>query len=152
MTEANVDSLLAISDYYQVGMMKQACEQFLLGLPPSGTRLLQAHKHGLKAQYQRCMSDLGKKSTKADLEALRSYPHILLEVTVRKQDIMNQVMEMKDEIVSCQGSVVGCARYSDSHFVQGTKFTPQQANQISTALAAYARMTSVLRRVLQALS
>ena len=88
VTEANVDSLLAISDYYQVGMMKQACEQFLLGLPPSGTRLLQAHRHGLKAQYQRCMSDLGKKRTKADLEALRSYPHILLEVTVRKQDML----------------------------------------------------------------
>ncbi|CAE7580089.1 unnamed protein product [Symbiodinium sp. CCMP2592] len=152
VTEANVDSLLAISDYYQVGMMKQACEQLLLGLPPSGTRLLQAHKHGLKAQYRRCVSDLAKKSTKADLEVLQSDPRTLLEVTFRKQDMLNQVMDMKDEIVSCQGSVVDSVNYAESHFARGAKFTPQQANQISAALAAYAPMTSVLGKVLQALS
>ena len=106
VTETNVDSLLAISDYYQVGMMKQACEQLLLGLPASGTRLLQAHKHGLKAQYQRCMSDLAKKSTKADLEALQSYPDVFMEVTIRKQDMLNKIMEMKGEIDRVRGSVV----------------------------------------------
>ena len=71
VTEENVDSFLAISDYYQVDIIKQTCENLLLSLPSTGTRLLQAHKHNLKRQYQRCITDLSQKSTKEDLEVLR---------------------------------------------------------------------------------
>ncbi|CAE7938128.1 bath-42 [Symbiodinium sp. KB8] len=154
VTKTNVDSLLAISDYYQVGMLKQACEELLLGLPPSGTRLLQAHKHGLKAQYERCMSDLAKKSTKADLEALQSYPDVFMEVTIRKQDLLNQIMEMKGEIVSCQGSVVDSVTIPDREtaFVAGRKFAPHEAKIITAALYEYHPMRIVLGRLLQALN
>ena len=53
VTVANVESLLSLSDYYQVEAVKQACEQLLLRLPCTGTRLLQAHKHGL--QMHECL-------------------------------------------------------------------------------------------------
>ncbi|CAE7868249.1 unnamed protein product, partial [Symbiodinium microadriaticum] len=115
VTEANVDSLLTISDYYQVGAVKQACEQLLLRLPPTGTRLLQAHKHGLQKQYQRCLSDLAKESTNEDLEVLHSMPDILLELARKKQDLLNplwktknklnELIGMKQEILRCKASV-----------------------------------------------
>ena len=100
VTEENVDSFLAISDYYQVDIIKQTCENLLLSLPSTGTRLLQAHKHNLKRQYQRCITDLSQKSTKEDLEVLRqSEPDILLEVALNKQNMLNSVMGWEGQIV-----------------------------------------------------
>ncbi|OLP80215.1 hypothetical protein AK812_SmicGene39403 [Symbiodinium microadriaticum] len=68
ISEANVDSLHRISDYYHVEIVKAGCEELLLRLPPTGNRLVQAHKHGLNAQYERCVLDLAKKGTKSDLQ------------------------------------------------------------------------------------
>ncbi|CAE7897152.1 KBTBD7 [Symbiodinium necroappetens] len=106
VTEANADSLLAISDYYQVEVIKQACEGLLLNLPPNTTRLLQASKHGLKRQYQRCMRHLAKQCTKEDLEVLRqSAPETFFELVLQKQDTLNRLMGIKDEIAKCMASV-----------------------------------------------
>ncbi|CAE7821290.1 bath-38, partial [Symbiodinium sp. KB8] len=79
ISKANVDALLAISDYYQVDVVKQGCEQFLLGLPATGDRLLQAHKHGLNKQYQRCIVSIAEAGTKDDLLVLHGHPDVLLE-------------------------------------------------------------------------
>ena len=106
VTEANADSLLAISDYYQVEVIKQACEGLLLNLPPNTTRLLQASKHGLKRQYQRCMRHLAKQCTKEDLEVLRqSAPETFFELVLQRQDTLNRLMGIKDEIAKCMASV-----------------------------------------------
>ena len=96
------------------------------------------------------MSDLAKKSTKADLEALQSYPHILLEAALRKQDVLNQLMGMKKETVSCQSSVDESVAYDD--FIDGTEFGVVEGTQIAAALAAYLPMKRVLEKLLQALS
>ncbi|CAE7574552.1 unnamed protein product [Symbiodinium microadriaticum] len=95
VTVDSVDSLLAISDYYQVEIIKQRCENYLLRCAPTGSRLLQAHKHGLTSQYERCIGALAKKSTKADLAVLRSQPDILLDLTLRKQAILDRLRAMK---------------------------------------------------------
>lgn len=85
ISKANVDALLAISDYYQVDVVKQGCEQFLLGLPATGDRLLQAHKHGLNKQYQRCIVSIAEAGTKDDLLILHGHPDVLLEVALEQQ-------------------------------------------------------------------
>ena len=58
VTEEGVDSLLALSDYYDVKFIKLSCEEKLLTLPVTVERLLQAHKYGLKMQHNRCISEL----------------------------------------------------------------------------------------------
>ena len=98
ITEANVESLLTISDYYQVGIMKQACEQSLLRLPPTGNRLIQAQKHGLKTQYERCILYLAKQGTKSDLQVLEEHPALLLAVARKQQDLRQRLKEMMPEI------------------------------------------------------
>ena len=98
VTEKNVDALLAASDYYQVGFLKTACEDKLLALPASGHRLLQAHKHGLKRQHQRCIDSLGKGSTKGDLTTLRQAPDILLEVALRKQELLGLALKLQESL------------------------------------------------------
>ncbi|CAE6934241.1 KBTBD6 [Symbiodinium sp. CCMP2592] len=98
VTEANVDSLLAISDYYQVEIIKQTCEDLLLTLPPSSMRLFQARRHSLAKQYQRCIAALAKKSTKEDLEVLRSQPDIIFELTLAKQDILDRLTSMTQRV------------------------------------------------------
>ena len=152
VTEANVDSLLTISAYYQVGAVKQACEQLLLRLPPTGTRLLQAHKHGLQKQYQRCISDLAKQSTNEDLEVLHSVPDLLLEVARKKQDVLNSLMGMKQEILQCKASVDRpVSAWASPRFTGGTKFGVEEAFGISELLQARQPLQSLLDRVLQIL-
>ncbi|CAE7618053.1 unnamed protein product [Symbiodinium microadriaticum] len=133
VTEHNVDSLLGISDYYQVESIKQKCESRLLLLPPTGTRLLQAHKHGLKQQYQRCIGALAKRSTKEDLEVLRqSEPDILLEVALRKQDVLKPLLplkRMRKEIAKCKAALDGDedSDDDDSESAVGNVDTPTAA-------------------------
>ncbi|CAE7758558.1 GAPDH [Symbiodinium sp. CCMP2456] len=159
VTEANVDSLLTISDYYQAGIIKEACEQLLLRLPPTGTRLLQAHKHGLQKQYQRCLSDLAEQSTKEDLEVLHSVPDILLELALQKQDLLNPLREMRNELIGMKQEILRCKASVDRplfdwqtvHFTSGHKFAPVHAAGICGLLEARQPLQSLLDRVLQEL-
>ncbi|CAE7195237.1 bath-38 [Symbiodinium sp. CCMP2592] len=90
VTEANVDGLLAIGGYYQVGFLLQACENLLLQLPVTGERLVQASKHGLKKQQERCIYELARDCKKQDLIALhRSDADMLLQVAMKKQDLFS---------------------------------------------------------------
>ncbi|CAE7192406.1 GAPDH [Symbiodinium microadriaticum] len=90
VTEANVDGLLAIGGYYQVGFLLQACENLLLQLPVTGDRLVQASKHGLKKQQERCVYELARDCKKQDLIALhRSDADMLLQVAMKKQDLFS---------------------------------------------------------------
>lgn len=63
ITDKNADSLLAISDYYGVKFITKACEKKLAELPVTARRLVQAHKHNLKAQSKRCLEGLAAKCT-----------------------------------------------------------------------------------------
>ena len=130
VTEANVDSLLAISDYYQVEIIKQTCENLLLGLPPSGARLLQAKKHGLTRQYVRCVGAMAKRSTKDDLEVFRqSDPDILLDVAfnaLQKQHMLNQLIGMNDQIHSCRTMLENLRYYNRDYF----QMTQSEADQM----------------------
>ena len=89
VTEANVDGLLAIGGYYQVGFLLQACENLLLQLPVTGERLVQASKHGLKKQQERCIYELARDCKKQDLIALhRSDADMLLQVAMKKLGVL----------------------------------------------------------------
>lgn len=152
VTKTNVDSLLAISDYYQVEIIKQRCENYLLRCAPTGSRLLQAHKHGLTSQYERCIGALAKKSTKADLAVLRSQPDILLDLTLRKQAILDRLRAMKGEIVKHQAAVEPKNPiFEDVDFANGRKFSMSSSQRISVLLRARPGLRVFLRRLLQEL-
>ncbi|CAE7416729.1 unnamed protein product [Symbiodinium sp. CCMP2456] len=93
VTESNVDALLAISDYYQVGFIKKGCEKRLLDLPVSMDRLLQAHRHGLTQQCGRCINSLAAQFTEKDLVKIgEAAPDLLLLAAqaVRKEALSKQ--------------------------------------------------------------
>uniref|UniRef100_A0A7S4QIH9 BTB domain-containing protein n=1 Tax=Alexandrium monilatum TaxID=311494 RepID=A0A7S4QIH9_9DINO len=75
----NVDGVLAFSDYYQVSELKEACEEFLLRVSASLDRLLQAERHGIPRQRQRCLEHISASPT-VDLSKLEAHPKLLLEV------------------------------------------------------------------------
>ncbi|CAE7299388.1 bath-42 [Symbiodinium natans] len=104
----NVDALLAISDYYQVDFLKEACEKKLLRLPATVDRLIQAHKHGLKRQYQRCLSALALESKAEDMARIRHFSaDILLDLVVRGQEVRTQNLQiLRLEITSLQRTAV----------------------------------------------
>ncbi|CAE7938064.1 unnamed protein product [Symbiodinium necroappetens] len=152
VTVDSVDSLLAISDYYQVEIIKQRCENYLLRCAPTGSRLLQAHKHGLTSQYERCIGALAKKSTKADLAVLRSQPDILFDLTLRKQAILDRLRAMKGEIVKHQAAVEPKNPiFEDVDFANGRKFSMSSSQRISVLLRARPGLRVFLRRLLQEL-
>ena len=93
VTENNVDALLAISDYYQVGFIKKGCEKRLLELPVTMGRLLQAHRHGLVHQCERCINSLAGKFTEKDLVDIgKAAPDLLLLASqaVRREALSKQ--------------------------------------------------------------
>ncbi|CAE7802319.1 bath-42 [Symbiodinium sp. CCMP2456] len=152
VTVNNVDSLLAISDYYQVEIIKQGCEKCLLLCAPTARRLLQAHKHGLTRQYERCIGFLAKNSTKADLELLRSQPDILFDLTLRKQVILKRLRAMKGEIVRHQAAVEPKNPiFEDADFANGRKFSKWEYQRISVLLRARPGLRVFLRKLLQEL-
>ncbi|CAE7041260.1 Enc1 [Symbiodinium sp. CCMP2456] len=152
VTKENVDTLLAISDYYQVETIKQTCEDLLLDLPPTGTRLLQAHQHCLKRQYQRCIHELAKKSAKEDLEVIWSQPDVFFELTLKKQDILNRVMATEADIRKC---MVSFEKYlgtmAASRFTEGAKFSQSHADQLSELTRAREPVKRLLERLLKEL-
>mmetsp|Transcript_47953 Transcript_47953/g.98896 ORF Transcript_47953/g.98896 Transcript_47953/m.98896 type:complete len:214 (+) Transcript_47953:35-676(+) len=83
LTAENVDTLLTISDYYQVDRLKKACEATLLRLPVTPARLLQAEKTGLKSQFERCAREVACKGTRQDLRVIHaSSADALLAVSI----------------------------------------------------------------------
>eukprot|EP00439_Symbiodinium_sp_Y106_P079559 s21_g18.t1 len=107
-TEANVDALLAISDYYQVAFLKTTCEMCsgvcwrfiqsagllhgvytlrLLSLPVTSGRLLQAHKRGLTRRCERCSASQARDCTPEDLVDLsQTSPDIMLDLAMRMRE------------------------------------------------------------------
>lgn len=71
ITHDNVDAMLTISLYYQVGFLRDACEARLLRLPATVDRFLQAEKMGLKRQQSRCAHELAQLCTEEDLKRLQ---------------------------------------------------------------------------------
>ncbi|CAE7530902.1 spt16 [Symbiodinium sp. CCMP2456] len=150
VTKENVDSLLAISDYYQVVTIKQACEAHLLRLPATATRLLQARKHGLKSQYERCVRVLAKQGAKEDLELLRkSEPDILLEVAVKQQELRRPLVALKDEILRCKNLLPEPAvpAYQSHAFTAGRKLSEGEASKISRILESQASLKHILEKL-----
>lgn len=110
VTKTNVDALLVLSDYYQVEFLKAACEVKLASLPATIPRLLQAHKHGLKKQYARCVQALAQADSKEflsteDLKALEANSDIYLDLALAmRHNVLKltlrfaEVKEMKDRI------------------------------------------------------
>lgn len=109
LSESNVDSMLAISDYYQVEPLKEECAAVLEGLPVSVPRLLQAHRHGLRRQYERCAEAIGQCFHKHDLTLLSRHTDILMDVVLRSQlcyaamqDRLTKICALRSEVLKAR--------------------------------------------------
>lgn len=83
--DESVDSLLLLSDYYQVECLRRDCESLLLTLEPSVARLLQARDFCLVQQYDRCADAIAAHPQRFDLEQLRGHDEVLFDVARRMQ-------------------------------------------------------------------
>merc|ERR1712217_839352 len=78
--------MLVLSDYYQVTPIKQECEALLQKLPVTLPRLIQAHKHSLSEQYERCAREVARTLHDQDLEVLRTCGvDVLMDVLAKVQ-------------------------------------------------------------------
>ena len=88
--ESEIDGVLALSEYYQVDFVKEACETKLLQLPTSVERLLQAEKYGLAQQYERCIKAAATTYTEEQLKQLRRCsPDALERVAVAMRNLLS---------------------------------------------------------------
>jgi len=76
----NVDFLLKWSDEYQMEDLKKESEEFLMGLPCTEDRLLQAHQLSLRRQYDRCLKEIGSNLEFSSLEQIVAIPEIMQEL------------------------------------------------------------------------
>mmetsp|Transcript_98385 Transcript_98385/g.234222 ORF Transcript_98385/g.234222 Transcript_98385/m.234222 type:complete len:197 (+) Transcript_98385:62-652(+) len=91
VTKDNIDGLLSISDYYQVDFVKEACIKKLGELPVTAHRFMQAHKHGLKRQRERCLHELARAGEEGELVLLHTAnSDLLLEVALKKRKLFEK--------------------------------------------------------------
>ena len=90
VTKDNIDGLLSISDYYQVDFVKEACIKKLADLPVTAHRFMQAHKHGLKRQRDRCLHELARAGEEKELVSLSARTDLLLEVALKKRKLFEK--------------------------------------------------------------
>lgn len=81
ITEENVDFLLQWFDEYEVASLKEECQAFLLTLPCSVGRLLQARRFSLDRQYTRCLQAVGDDFERMEIEKVAlEAPEVMVEL------------------------------------------------------------------------
>mmetsp|Transcript_135750 Transcript_135750/g.378244 ORF Transcript_135750/g.378244 Transcript_135750/m.378244 type:complete len:243 (+) Transcript_135750:123-851(+) len=105
LSERNVDSLLTLSDYYQVEPLKEECERFLEALPVSVPRLLQAHRHGLRRQYERCAEAIAQSFHEHDMSVLSRHNDIMLDVVLRSQRSFRNLRQLVTKICALRPEI-----------------------------------------------
>ncbi|CAE7765755.1 unnamed protein product [Symbiodinium sp. CCMP2592] len=153
----NVDALLAIADYYEVGFVKHACEDQLLTLPVTGQRLLQAHQTGLHRQYVRCIDSLASSDCKEDLVMIgKEAPELLLDVALKMQarfgrlfGLQQDVARSREVIANTPFGTEGLSAYET--LIRGVKCTKELATDWSACITEQPRILRVLDAVETAL-
>jgi len=81
VNESNVDFLVEWFDEYEITSMKGECENFLLTLPCSVDRLLQAKRFGLSKLYARCLQAVGDDFERMELEKVaQAAPDVMVDL------------------------------------------------------------------------
>jgi hypothetical protein len=97
----NVDFLLEWFDEYQIDLLMEDCETFLLSEPVTVDRLLQAKKFKLGKQYARCLEHVGVHFMNFPIEDVVDHPEIMRDLILlmkdRTQDFRNHVFREIEE-------------------------------------------------------
>jgi hypothetical protein len=86
ITVENVDFLLEWFDAYQIDLLLEDCELFLLSEPVTVDRLLQAKKFKLEKQYARCLEHVGAHFITMPVEDVVDHPEIMRDLIVLMKD------------------------------------------------------------------
>lgn len=74
-----IGSMLALSDYYQIIFLKDACIRVLEGCPGTTANLILAKKYGLSELYKKFLQDVMSCRPKQDFTILRGHSDILID-------------------------------------------------------------------------
>lgn len=81
VNESNVDFLVEWFNEYEIDSMQSECEAFLLALPCTVDRLLQAKRFCLHKQYARCLQAVGDDFERMDIERVAKVaPEVMVEL------------------------------------------------------------------------
>mmetsp|Transcript_125649 Transcript_125649/g.355419 ORF Transcript_125649/g.355419 Transcript_125649/m.355419 type:complete len:219 (-) Transcript_125649:26-682(-) len=81
ISEANVDTILALSDYYQVPCIKSTCADVYRELPITASRLQLAKKHGLDEVYKKWCNTIAE-DPQFNLEELQGNAEVLMDLAL----------------------------------------------------------------------
>jgi len=105
LTPENVDSMLAISDFYQVGPLRSECAAFMSTVPATLPRLVLAWKLGLAEQYGEFLAQLAPTLDRADALRLSAYPDIAVDMMLQMRrhtgsrcDTCDKLRGMKEKL------------------------------------------------------
>ena len=106
----NVDILLPWSDDYEVAGLKSKCENVLLTMPVTVSRLLQARKMNLHEQYRRCLTGLPEVDFKTSFETLVKESDVLQEL-VKEHPSLHMVSDFSR--LDCKRCANGMQRFGN---------------------------------------
>eukprot|EP00931_Biecheleriopsis_adriatica_P096020 TRINITY_DN69667_c0_g1_i1.p1 TRINITY_DN69667_c0_g1~~TRINITY_DN69667_c0_g1_i1.p1 ORF type:complete len:233 (+),score=22.77 TRINITY_DN69667_c0_g1_i1:61-699(+) len=81
----NVGSLLALSEYYQVTFLKDACVKALDAFPATVPILILAKKYGLDNLYQQVLGNIMRSAREHDFTPLKAHADILYDMVEAKR-------------------------------------------------------------------
>ena len=106
----NVDILLPWSDDYEVAGLKSKCENVLLTMPVTVSRLLQARNMNLHEQYRRCLTGLPEVDFKTSFETLVKESDVLQEL-VKEHPSLHMVSDFSR--LDCKRCANGMQRFGN---------------------------------------
>lgn len=110
----NVDYLVAWFDEYGMNALKDECESFLMTLPSSVERLLQARRLSMRRQYARCLEEVGKNFETMNMkDVLEKAPELMPELMPFMQQGVKLRLGWRNEArfrfeAFCNGCICPC--------------------------------------------
>jgi len=95
MNEGNVDFLLHWFHQFEMHTFVEECEEFLLTLPVTEERLLQASRYGLKRQRERCIEHIAQNAEDFDFTKLTDCTEILPALVLRTRELLIEERKAK---------------------------------------------------------
>ena len=131
----NVDRMLPLFDEYQVTLLKDEAESFLMRQPVSAARLVQAHRFCLQKQYEHCLKALSAEQFILELEELAAIPKIVQDLLphVSKKSLgLARVCPIFERFLTSQDSFGSTAPILKVCLNHAAKLEPDEVSQILT--------------------
>eukprot|EP00747_Dinoflagellata_sp_TGD_P171260 gnl/TRDRNA2_/TRDRNA2_204931_c0_seq1.p1 gnl/TRDRNA2_/TRDRNA2_204931_c0~~gnl/TRDRNA2_/TRDRNA2_204931_c0_seq1.p1 ORF type:complete len:255 (-),score=35.11 gnl/TRDRNA2_/TRDRNA2_204931_c0_seq1:90-854(-) len=100
VSETNLETVLMLSDYYQVQFMKDVCANILESLSVSIPKLVLARKYGLERQYSKFLGAILDDLAQYDFALLNGDPDTMMDIILAMQKRSSQTSHLNLEMLS----------------------------------------------------